>query len=447
MSNYYVERARYSCALNGATATVTALPRAIPIMHSGSGCAGNISWTQQGACGLQVGGYCGGLSIPSSCVGETEVVFGGGGRLKEEITHTLDVMDGDLYVVLTSCVTDMIGDDIHSVVSEFRERGVEIIYAETGGFKGDSYLGYDLVLQSLFKNYLTKGLEKIPGKVNLWGIVPSMDVFWRGNLENAAKLLEKLGLQVNTFFTSGDSLKAIKESGSAQLNIVLSNLYGVEAARVFEEVHQVPYLTLPLPIGPHASDHFLRLVGAKLDLAAELVEQVIAEENYHYYQVLSTLTDSYNDADLQRYAIVVGDANYAPSLTRFLADDLGWLPELVAVTDILRPKQQELVRQSLAGLESGLEPLLVFETDSSEIITHLNKNRPQFTGKRYQNTLSPACVVGSSSDRDLAAKLGAAHLSVTFPVLNRAVLRRGYTGYDGGLTLIEDLLSVVVAGR
>lgn len=40
------------------------------------------------------------------------MVFGGTDRLAEQVANTLRVMDGTLYVVLTSCVTEMIGDDV-----------------------------------------------------------------------------------------------------------------------------------------------------------------------------------------------------------------------------------------------------------------------------------------------------------------------------------------------
>ena len=66
MSEHFIERSRYTCALGGATAMVTALPGGIPILHSASGCAGNFAWSQNGGSGLQVGGYCGGLTVPSS---------------------------------------------------------------------------------------------------------------------------------------------------------------------------------------------------------------------------------------------------------------------------------------------------------------------------------------------------------------------------------------------
>lgn len=443
----FIERPRYLCALGGAMGTVTALPGAVPVLHAAIGCAGNITWTHNGGSGLQVGGYCGGLSVPSSNVGENEVVFGGHERLREQIRHTLDVIAGELYFVLTGCVTEVIGDDVRAVVSEFRDEGVNIIFAETGGFNGNSYWGYDLVIQSLFENYVKKGIEKVKGRVNLWGIPPYMDVFWRGNLEGLRLLLEKLGLEVNTFFTACDTLGDIKQASGAELNIVASDVYGVEAAKVCEAVHGTPYITAPLPVGPAATDHFLRQVGEALSLDGSLVEKLIEEENKLYYHYLEPLTDCFNDLDLQRYAVVVGDVNYAVGVAKFLSDDLGWLPELVVFTDQLEEDQKPQLAERLAKLDSGLRPQVVFETDTSEIITHFNRHWPRYKSQKYYNAFAPAFVVGSSFDRALAQAIGAAHLSVSFPVANRAVIDRGYTGYRGGLRLTEDLLSAIVAGR
>jgi nitrogenase molybdenum-iron protein beta chain len=447
MSENFIERARYMCSLGGAVGTVTALPGGIPILHSASGCAGNFAWTQNGGSGLQVGGYCGSLTVPSSNIQETEVVFGGEERLREQIKNTLEVVDGGLYVVLTGCVPEVIGDDIFAVVNDFRSEGVPIIGAATGGFKGDSYWGYDLVLQALFKDYLTRGLPKVKGRVNLWGIVPYMDPFWRGNLEGARHLLERVGLEVNTFFTPADTLEALKEAGSAELNIVISDIYGQRAATSFEERHGTPFVTAPLPVGVSASEAFLNQVAAALSLDQGLVQEVIAREKRHYYHILEPLTDCYNDLDLQRYAVVVGDANYAVALTRFLSDDLGWLPVLTVITDKVREEDQPRLVGRVAGLASGFETNLVFESDTSEVLGHLNRVWPRSGGQKYYNSFSPAFVVGSSLDRELALSIGAPHLSVSFPVGNRAVLDRGYTGFRGGLRLAEDLISAIVVNR
>jgi len=447
MSEHFVERPRFLCSLGGAAATVTALPGGIPILHSASGCAGNFAWTQNGGSGLQVGGYCGSLTVPSSNIQENDVVFGGEERLREQIKSTLEVIEGGLYVVVTGCVPEMIGDDIFAVVNDFRDEGAPIIGAITGGFRGNSYWGYDLVLQALVKDYLERGLPKVKGKVNLWGVVPYMDPFWRGNLEGTRHLLEFLGLEVNAFFTPADTLENIRRAGEAELNIVVSDIYGQEAARQFEERHGTSYLTLPLPIGPSASEEFLRAVGNALNLESARVEAVIAREKRHYYQILEPLTDCWNDLDLQRYALVVGDGNYAVALTRFLADDLGWLPELTVCTDQLKDEERDALVGRAAKLSSGYRTNLVFETDASEVLGHLNRHWPRARGDKYHNTFSPAFVVGSSLERELAIQIGAPHLSVSFPVANRAVLDRGYTGFRGGLRLAEDLIGAIVVNR
>lgn len=447
MSDNFIERPRYTCAQGGAAATVTALPGGIPILHSPSGCSGNFAWTQNGGAGLQVGGYCGTLAIPSSSVQESEVVFGGDSRLREQVENTLKIMDGSIYAVLTSCVTEIIGDDIKSVVADFKKQGVPIIGAETGGFKGNSYRGYDLVLQSLFKDFLERGVVKKKKRVNLWGIIPTYDPFWRGNLEEVRRLLEVLGLEVNSFFLNDDTVEGIRKGGAASLNIVISQAYGLDAAKLFEELHDTPYISLPLPVGASAIESFLRSVGKAAKVSAKTTEAVISYEKKRYYRYLEPLTDCFNDLDLQRYAVVVGDANYAPALTRSLADDLGWLPELTVCTDPLDDETEESIAAQLLALESEYDTNLIFETDGSQVIGHLRNKWPVTATGKYQKTFAPAFVVGSSLDRELALEIGAAHLSVSFPVTNRAVLDRGYTGFRGGLRLIEDLLGAIVAGR
>jgi len=220
----YIERPRYFCSLGGALSTLEALPDTIPILHCASGCAGSIAWGQNGGSGLQVGGYCGGLTVPSSNVGERDIVFGGTDRLYEQIKNTIEIMDGGLYVVITGCVTEIIGDDVRACVSEYRSQGVNIVSAATGGFKGNSYYGYDIVMSEIFRQYVKKGAEKKKNRVNILGVVPYMDSFWRGNLEGIKSLLALLGLEANTFFTAEDSLEDLQNAGSAELTVVVSDL-------------------------------------------------------------------------------------------------------------------------------------------------------------------------------------------------------------------------------
>jgi nitrogenase molybdenum-iron protein beta chain len=455
----YLERPRYFCSFGGALSTLEALPETIPILHAAGGCAGSIAWGQNGGSALQVGGFCGGLAVPSSNIGERDVIFGGGQRLAEEIRAALEVMEGRLFVAITSCVTEMIGDDVQAVVSEIQreaaEKDIYLAFARTGGFKGNSYYGYDLVMSALANQFVAnqfvanqfvqKPAKTVKGLVNVFGVAPYMDSFWRGNLEGVRKTLELLGLQVNTFFTGEDSLESLRRSSEAELTVVVSDVYGIETAETYRERFGIPWISVSLPIGPTASANLLRQTAEALKLDAD-VEGIIERENRKFYRYLEPLTDLYFDADLQRYAVIIADVNYAVALTRFLWDDLGWIPVLTQFTELLSPEQQKRLAAKLDG-PGGAKPLAVFDTNASEAGRYLRELYPRRETDIYEESLTPAFVIGSSLERELALKLGVPHLSVSFPVANRAVLNRGYTGFTGGLTLTEDILSATVALR
>ncbi len=443
----FVERPKYVCALGGAVGTLKVLPRTVPVLHAATGCGGNVALALNQAAGYLGSGYCAGQALSSTNTTEREIVFGGEDRLTEQIANTIKLVDGDLYFVITGCMVEMIGDDIKNSIKKFDGGDVQVIGAETGGFHGNYYKGYEIVLKTLFRDFVELKAARDSKLVNLWGVVPIQDVFWKGNIALIKDLLNKLGYRVNTFFGEGETLDSLKNSAAAALNIVVSDTFGVEAAQVFEEVHGVPYLTVPFPIGDHGTTSFLRKVGNALGIANPFVEKVIEREQAHYYSYFERLADVYSDLDLQRYTVVVGDSNYTQALTRFLADDLGWLPELVVISDFLTDEQQDKVRSNFTGYESGILPELVFDTDASNVGKYIARHWGQSSGQKYFEGFNPGFIVGSAIERDVAEKLGVPQLTVTYPMSNRVVLDRGYAGYTGALRLTEDLLSVLVGSR
>ncbi|MDR1874010.1 MAG: hypothetical protein LBQ90_03210 [Synergistaceae bacterium] len=445
--NKFVDRPRFSCALGGALFTLRALTRAIPIIHASAGCGYNLYTAGNAGAGYLGGGYCGGTGWSSSNVVEREVVFGGSDRLSEQIRSTLELIDGDLFVVVTGCMVEMIGDDIGSVLDEFANEDVPVIAVSTPSFKGNSCDGYDMLLGGLFSDYVRRDAEKRTDTVNLLGLVPGQDAFYKGNLTEIRRLLERLGLRVNTFFGEGETLENLKNASEASLNIVLSDVYGVGAAGVFEKTHGTPYISLPLPVGAVQTSQFLREAADALNLPRDAVERVIKDEEARYYDYLERIADIYNDVDLQRYAVVVGDLNYAPAVSRFVADELGWLPRLAVVTDDLDEGEIRRVEKRFTGWESDVSPLVRFDTDTSSVRRYLQEAWRPGNNERYYDSLSPLFLIGSVFERDLAASLGVPLLTVSFPVTNRIVLNQSYAGYKGGLGLTSDLLSTLIAGR
>jgi nitrogenase molybdenum-iron protein beta chain len=443
----FIDRPRYTCALGGAIGTLHAIPRAITIVHGSAGCGGNINTALNAGAGYIGGGYCGGNSLPSTNVVERDVVFGGEERLREQIESSLELLDGDLFVVVTGCMVDMIGDDTVSVVSEFSGAGKPVIAVPTPSFKGNAFYGYELLFKGLIGKLVKKSEKKDPLAVNVLGIVPAQDPFWKGNLREIKRLLLRLGLKVNTFFGEDENLEQFREAGSAGLNVVVSNTFGVESAQYFQDVHDIPYIVTPFPIGALAGENFIKTVGTALGLDAARIDSVIRGEKEIYYDYFSRIADIYNDADLQRYAIVVGDSSYAPALTRFASDELGWIPSLVVITDILDENQQKTVKAQFAGLNSGLSPNVYFDTDASSVKKYLREVWPRNRNDRYYDPMSPVVILGSAFERDVAQEFGYPLVPVSFPLTNRCVMNRAYAGFSGGLSLTEDIISYLVAGR
>jgi nitrogenase molybdenum-iron protein beta chain len=428
-------------------AAIQAIPRAIAIIHGSAGCGGNIYTALNAGSGYIGGGYCGGQAMPSSNVVERDVVFGGEARLREQIESTLELVDGDLFVVVTGCMVDMIGDDTAAVVSEFSGAEKTVIAVPTPSFRGNAFYGYELLLKGLIEKYIQKSVKKESLSVNILGIVPAQDVFWKGNLREIKRLLEKLGLRVNTFFGEGETLEDIKNAGRASLNIVVSNSFGIDAAKRFEEVHGIPFIVSPFPIGALQGESFLKTVGNAMNIDPLHIASVISGEKENYYDYFSRIADIYNDADLQRYSIVVGDSSYAPAMTRFLSDELGWIPELAVVTDLLDEARQKTVRSQFAGLNSGLNPAVYFDSDTSSVKKYLREVWPRNQNNRYYDPLNPTVIIGSAFERDVSAEFGYPLIPVSFPLTSRCVMNRGYAGFTGGLSLTEDIITYLVMGR
>lgn len=446
----FLEKPRVSCALGGALATVNALPRTVALLHASLGCGGMTSNANQNGSGYLGSGYCGGNSIPTTSIGEREIVFGGLDRLEEQLRNTAEIIDADLFVVITGCTAEIIGDDVESTIREYNEnRGDNppAILASGAGFKGDSQWGYDSAMEAIFRSYVNPPFERKQGLVNVLGILPAQDVWWRGDLLEIRRILTGLGLEVNTFFTAQDSLDKIRQAAEAELNIVLSPTHGITTAEVAEELYSTPWLATGLPVGAKATTEFVLEIAKRLELDQAKVDAFLAEERRSYYQLFNRLADAYADIDLQRYAVVVGNVRYAHAFSKFVSTELGWITPLVVITDQVESSLRPALVENFRDFLEDADDAVVFETDTSLIETHLAERWPRPDGGRYYQPFSPAFVLGSRLDKEFAEGLGISHLSVSYPVSNRVILNRGYAGFTGGLSLTEDIYTVALAAR
>lgn len=442
-----IERPRFSCALGGALATIGALPDIVPITHTALGCGGNLFSAFSFGAGYFGSGYCSGQSVPSSGITETEIVFGGTERLTEQIQTTQELIKARLFIVATGCMTEMIGDDVKGVVAGFQDAPVPVISINTPSFVGNSYKGYEIVLKGVFVDYLDKVDIKKSNLVNIFGLIPGHDPFFRGDLEEIKRLLELLGLEVNTFFTPDQTFENITGAPCAALNILLSQSYGREFVEEFEEKHGVPFINLDVPIGPAATQDFLEKIAQALDIDRDVFEKVIKNETDNYYRYFERTADMYGDGFYKSYLVVVGNANYAIPYAKYAYEELGWIVPYIVITDLFEENQKEILREHLAQTPLGNNTELIFEQSTSLIHRRITSEGNFYTPERYFNKLSPLFVFGSTLEKDFSNAVGGTYLPVSYPVYNRIIIDRGYAGYRGGLHFFEDIIDVFVANK
>lgn len=424
-----MEAPRYSCALAGAYSTAIGIYGVVPVLHSGLGCGIGQLFGQFYAGGQNAGGPQGGTSTPCSGLVEEHVIFGGEDKLRRLIKSSIELMQGDLYAVLSGCVPSLTGDDIESVVKEFRNEA-PIIYVKTAGFLGNSYEGYELFFEAVIDQLLTKQSIK-KGLVNIFGVVPYEHIWWKGSLKAIKDDLQKLGLDVNIIFTQFDGLESLLKIPAAELNIVLSPWNGQRVAKKLQEKFGTPFIILPgVPVGPKQTTRLLRDVSRALQLPTESLEGLIAREERRAYRFEEYFGDVMILAFPQPYFSVVADSGTAIGITQFLVNEVGYLPDKVIIADGAPEESWEAIVQELtANLESIAKPEVIFEEDSHRVRENLKSG----------NSL---VLLASSLENPIASEFGAViHVTVSFPSFDRLILDHNYAGYRGGLTLMEDIVS------
>ena len=422
-----LDKQRYKCAL-GAMQTVQAIERAIPILHSGPGCAQKLSD------GNGSSGYFSPNIFPCTSINEKDVVFGGVKKLHSTIENSLKVIDADLYVVLTGCIPEIVGDDSGEVVSEFADADKPVIYAPTAGFKGNNYRGHEQIIDAIIDQYVKKTDKKEKGLVNIWADVPYQDLYWLGNLRELEKLLKEIGLTPNTIFGYQRGIANIDKIASAEFNLLISPWVSVKNVKKMEKKLGIPYLHYnTLPIGAFETSKFLREVGKFAGVDENKVEAVITEHESYYYYLIERFADLFlENRVINKQFSVVADAQYALGITKFLTNDLGLVPAKQFITDDTPKEYREAITEEFKKLNYGIEAEVVFETDSYKI-------HEQIKSHDYHGY---PLVLGGYYDKEETEDLKGNFLNISWPVKDKIVLNDAIVGYEGGIRLIEDIYTV-----
>jgi nitrogenase molybdenum-iron protein beta chain len=320
----------------------------------------------------------------------------------------------------------MVGDDVEAMTREAREQGEPVIECLTAGFHGDCHYGYETVMTDLIQK-LPKVREIVVETdaklVNLFGILPEKEVYFRGNLEVIKRTLESIGIRVNTFFGSANGVAELANAQNATLNLVFSK-WGLAPAKKLEELYHIPALTFSaLPIGVEETADFVAQVAAALKIEETLVNAYLDEERKRFdYYYESVLEDAFENGAARTVA-VVGDESYIAGVAGFLHTYLGAQIAVAVVTDGADGK-------TASDVLSNIAKEVYVTADGKEIDDILIHSDVEL-------------ILGSSLERTAAEKKGVVNLEISSPIYNQTITNKSYAGVDGALTLLEDYLSAL----
>ncbi|OPX43283.1 light-independent protochlorophyllide reductase subunit B [Ruminiclostridium hungatei] len=418
----YIELNRNGCLLQGAVSVLKSINGVVPIVHSTAGCAAQEKYISNAA-----DRYGDNYTIACTNIIEKQIVFGGSSRLREQIKNTVKVLEGELYVVVSGCAAEIVGDDIGAMTKEAAEQGYPVINISTPGFKGHSFDAYTKVARGIIE-----GLEKLQASeaaveeslINIFGIAPNLDPYWEGNLEELHLLLEEAGFKANPLFGYGSSVENWKQIRNAGLNVAFTG-WGLEIARYLKEKYNTPYIYIEeTALGIEGVEEILEKLASVRSERQEQIEALLQQKRDKYLYYLSKLAPTYYRRHIQKEVVVVGPTYIAAPVASFLENSFGQIVKAIIFTDKAADFEKENISKKIK-----------FETFFSE------------DGKRIQEKireLSPEIILGSQLEAGAAKELEVPLLHISLPTEGSVILKRSLLGVDGGLAFLEAYSNAVL---
>jgi nitrogenase molybdenum-iron protein alpha chain len=206
---------------------------------------------------------------------EKDVVYGGFDKLVAALKEADRRYSPKAIIVVTSCASGIIGDDLEGAVSAAQPHvKATIVPCHTEGFRSRvTQTGYDAFWHAVLK-YLVK--KDLPKQKDLVNVTNMFSYTWMDKIE-IARLLGKLGLRVN-FVPEFAKVEDLEIMGAAAVTAPICPTFADYLMRGLKEHFGVPYFKDPIPFGVKKTDDWLRQIAKFTDKEKE-VEVLIKEEH------------------------------------------------------------------------------------------------------------------------------------------------------------------------
>jgi nitrogenase molybdenum-iron protein beta chain len=388
---------------------------------------------------------------PSSCVSssmtEDAAVFGGLKNMVEGLANTYNMYKPKMISVSTTCMAEVIGDDLNSFIKGAKEKGsvpqdFDVPFAHTPAFVGSHITGYDNVLKGIFEHFwdgkagTVPALERVPNeKINFIG---GFDGYTVGNLREIKRLLGLMGVDFTILadnsdvwdtpsdgefrmYDGGTTLEEAANAVHAKATISMQEFCTEKTlAYIASKGHEVA--TFNHPIGVAGTDKFLMEVSR---ITGKPIPDSLAKERG---RLVDAIADSSAHIHGKKFAIY-GDPDLCLGLAGFL-------------------------------MELGAEPVHILSTNGGKLweertralleSSPFGKNCHVYAGKDLWHMRSLLFtepvdfLIGNTYGKYLERDTGTPLIRIGFPIFDRHHHHRyPLWGYQGGLNVLVWLLDKI----
>ena len=256
----------YGCAFNGAATTAVHLTDALVIAHSPRACA-FYTWQNISSPGRK-NLFNRGILMPSAIsphfesseMDHASAVFGGLGKLRRQVLAALERKPGAV-VVISSCVSGIIGDDIRALEALSTPETPVIAIPADGDISGDYVTGIRDCLHILAEKLIDRTAQPEQDCVNLVG---EMAISYNNepNVRALRGLLAGLGLRLNCRFLGDAETSELRGFLKAPLNILDSeSADNLELKDFLQREFGCRFLPGHLPVGMEATAAWITELG------------------------------------------------------------------------------------------------------------------------------------------------------------------------------------------
>jgi len=405
----------------GATMAYLGIHNMLGLLHGAQGCSTFIR--------LQLSRhYKESIALNATAMSEDSAIFGGWENLKKGIGRVIEKFQPAVVGVMTSGLTETMGDDVQSAIVHFRQENpdvaqIPIIHAATPDYCGSLQEGYAAAVEAIVSS-LPEGGELVTDQVNL---LPGAHLT-PADVEELKELIQSFGLNVLTIpdisnamdghidevvsplSTGGITVDDIRKAGRSAATLYVGDSLA-KAALILKEKFAIPAYGFTSLTGLAETDRFMGALSA-------ISGRPIAEKQRRWRsRLMDAMVDSHYQFGNKKVALALESDNLK-TLTLFLH---GMGCRIQAALSATRTR--------------GLDRLPcenVFVGDLEDLETAAQ---------------GADLIVANSNGRQAAAKLKiGAHLRAGLPVFDRlGSHQKMWVGYRGTLNLVFETANLFQA--